>query len=149
MTFTRPTKNEVKQKYGISEDDFEILVQDNLPAAKELQEEGTVFERVASWLGVPTFLKKYRKTGILIALVLIPGWGPMVCEKGNTVITTSYNFYAENVNRLQNFYDENSKYLVFYPDGEKDDEKKELNFGDMPIASGVTGISATDIKYFS
>lgn len=72
MEFKAPTKEEIKAKYGITDNDFSILIEDNVPDAKELQKEESLLEKVADFLGVPTFLKKHRRTGIILAIIFLP-----------------------------------------------------------------------------
>jgi hypothetical protein len=147
MSFNPPSKEEIKQKYRITENDFDILIQQSIPDAKDLQSEESLLEKVADYFGVPTFLKKHRKKGLVLAILFIPGWIGPVCENAKNVIVTTYNFYNENIRLLSNIIDENSKYLVFYPNS-NEIPKKPFNIYNMPIASGITGISATDVPRF-
>jgi len=71
--FTPPTKEQIKEKYGIANDDLEILVSDAVPTAEELEKEGTFLESVAEYFGVPTFLKK--KGLWILAIIFAPYWG--------------------------------------------------------------------------
>ena len=69
--------------------DFAILVENDLPEPNHLNKEETVLEKAASWLGVPTFLKKHRITGIIIAILFLPDWAPMGFNIGNDVVATT------------------------------------------------------------
>lgn len=147
MSFTPPTKEEIKDKYQIADDDFEILISRDIPEANVLQREDSLLEKVAGYFGVPTFLKKHRITGLVIAVLFLPGWLPKVYDKGKDVFLTTYDFYQTQAAKLSRIYDGESKYLVYQP-GSFEISNKKYNLGDMPIASGVIGISGTDINRF-
>lgn len=150
MAFKKPSKEEIREKYSIEETDFQILVEGQFPTATQLHNEDSVLEKVANFLGVPTFLKRHRRTGLIVAVILLPGWLPPVMQKATDVVVTTYYFYVDNIPKLNTMLEDHGVYLVYYPEGDKpEQENVEYDFGDMPIASGVTGISATDVHFFT
>lgn len=147
MEFKTPSKEEIKTKYGITDNDFSILVSNKVPDAKELQEEESLLEKVADFFGVPTFLKKHRRTGIILAIMFLPGWLPPVYENTKNMIATTYTFYEKQITYLSNAIDNDSVYLVYYQNSNELPNNK-VDFHDLPLYSGVTGISASDVPRF-
>lgn len=148
MSFNPPSKDEIKKKYSISNDDFDVLVKDKLPEPKELQNDESFIEKVADFLGVPTFLKKYKKTGIIVAILFLPGWISPVFNTSKDIIVTTCKFYQEKVIYLSDLIDDNSIYLVNYTDS-NNIPKNKVDFDNLPIGSGIYGTSATNFKYFT
>lgn len=68
-----PTKSALKRKYGINNDDFEILTRDTTPSAQELKDAGHMIEQVADWFGVPTYIiRRVTALAAVVAVLLIP-----------------------------------------------------------------------------
>lgn len=64
----KPTKQELKELYGISEDHFEI--RDNLPTEDEVKAKNSWLVRVGECFGAPAWLWK-TLTGTVIAVILL------------------------------------------------------------------------------
>ena len=92
--FTPPTKEEIRKKYDINSADFDVLVSDSLPSAKQLKDEERMLEKVADFFGVPTFFLK-SVAGVIIAIIFIPYWGPKVQNEFRECIVTTYSYYDD------------------------------------------------------
>ncbi len=90
---TPPTKAEIKAKLNISDDDFEILTQQELPPPTP----GQYLEPVGNLFGIPTQLLKTTK-GKLLAVILLPVWGVTVYQNfENAVQITSAVYNALDI----------------------------------------------------
>ncbi len=65
MNFQVPSKKELKEKYNISNEDFDIIVSSELPKATELSHSESFVEKVASYFGIPTFLIRKKHWALL------------------------------------------------------------------------------------
>lgn len=53
-----PSKDEIKEKYGISEDDFEVLAASVAPTPHQLQLEQSYLEKKGWWKGAEVWIKR-------------------------------------------------------------------------------------------
>lgn len=64
---SKPSKDQLKRTYGIKDDDFEILVQPEVP---KTDQRVAAVERVEDWFGIKAFLLR-SKAGQVLAIVFI------------------------------------------------------------------------------
>ena len=91
--FIPPTKEELKQKYNITNDDFTVLTINELPEPSALQILGQYLEPVFRAHGIPTFLLK-SKLGAIISVLMIYQWGPTAVERIShsvSLVQSAYN----------------------------------------------------------
>jgi hypothetical protein len=77
-----PTKDEIRQKYGITETDFEILSASNLPQVTPLMQEGAYLENKGLWGDLRVWLKKTIGQRIVIAVIFIGAFAAGIEEIG-------------------------------------------------------------------
>jgi hypothetical protein len=92
-----PTKEELRLKYGITEQDFVIMTQADLPTAETLRNEGACLEKAGYWERFEVWLKKSVIGGPIYAVMLIGAlvagveaiekYGPIVWANGNQAIS--------------------------------------------------------------
>ena len=70
----KPTKEEIKKKYNISEDDFELLSSDDIPPTEELMKEGSMVEKLGWFKNFELWVKRSILTGALQAIILVGGF---------------------------------------------------------------------------
>jgi hypothetical protein len=134
--FTPPTKAELKQRYNIPDDHFDVLVKDDLPEPSLLHKLGQWLEPVLWCHGVPTFILK-NKFGRIIALLFLSHWGPTAVEK----ISDSYAMIQSVYNEL-NIPDmpeeQKYKYAIVTESPITIRESQLIaNTGSFPVNSGV------------
>jgi hypothetical protein len=66
-----PTKEDIRRKYGITEQDFDLLTTTEMPPAETLQREGTYVEKVGWWENFEVWLKKSIIGSTVCAVLLI------------------------------------------------------------------------------
>ncbi len=96
MNFKVPSKKEIKEKYNISDEDFDILVADKLPEATDLLINESFVEKAMSYFGIPTFLRK-NKFGIILAIIFLPYIVPKAFNELENCFITTYSFYNKVV----------------------------------------------------
>ena len=101
--FTPPSKEELRKKYGITDEDFEILVQEVPTPPERLFSIDSYLESVANFLDVPTFL--FRRGLCVVAVILVPYWGPMAKKKIEDCYTTTSEFWLGAFHRLPKPHD--------------------------------------------
>ncbi len=86
-----PPKDELKKKYGIANDDFDVLTEK--PSQEKIDEKGILFT-VESFSGIPTFLWK-TWTGRVIAVIILYIFTPEFEQfaKAVTIFAASH-FYS-------------------------------------------------------
>lgn len=140
-TFTPPSKEDIRKKYGIETEDFEILVQDNLPSPDELKKDDSVLETVLDFFGVPTFLLK--KGTILLAIIFIPWWGPIAKKNFEECVVTTYNYYEEVVTKFAQAPDP-PRYLITLRDpADIARSPIDLKTGSFPVGTGIYPYSSS------
>lgn len=126
--FQPPTKEEIKEKYGIADNDFDLLVQDALPEASTLQKVGQYVEPLLQIFGVPTFAIKTWQ-GVVVAIVLIPVWGPTAKQRFDDTIIVAKNFITPPAAVAEEQAEQAPiRYAIALPD--------DFNFNDNPIDFG-------------
>jgi hypothetical protein len=99
MNFKVPSKKELKEKYNISNEDFDILIADKLPEATDLLQNESFIEKAISYFGIPTFLRK-NKFGIILAIIFLPYIAPKAFNELENCFITTYSFYNKVVENL-------------------------------------------------
>ena len=86
-----PSKDELRKKYGITEGDFQVLTQAELPAPDALLKEGAYIQKVGFWDRFEVWLKKTVVGQVLIAVIFIGGVisGLEAINKYGTIIYTN------------------------------------------------------------
>lgn len=136
-TFTPPLKNEIKTKYNISNDDFEILTQDSVPEPSLLKKLGQYLEPVVQLFGVPTFLLK-TTTGIIIAIIFIPVWGPPAYQRFQDAKIVAQSYYETVMNTTSRLVEQTPRYAIVIPDNMPLQENPiDLGSGEFPLNSGI------------
>lgn len=99
MNFKSPDKKEIKEKYGIPDEDFDILVADKLPKATDLLQNESFIVKTMSYFGIPTFLRK-NKWGIIIAIIFLPYIKDKVSNELENCYVTTFSYYKEVASNL-------------------------------------------------
>lgn len=84
----KPSKAELKEKYGIKNEDFQILTE--MPSDAEVREKGWSVKRVADWFGIPTYL--VSAAGFIYAVVM----APVVVKETSEQFASGLNWYNQN-----------------------------------------------------
>jgi len=137
--FTSPSKEELRAKYGITSEDFEVIITNSVPDAKQLAKEESFLEKVLDFFGVPTFLKKLKSTGLILAVVFMPYWARKVSSEVKAAIVTSYAFYSEVLDKLPR--GEATALALLLPDNCAI-PSAGLGFAMLPTGTGIAPISA-------
>ena len=86
--FILPSKSQVKAKYGISNDDFEVLATPRTPRV------GETLEQVGNYFGVPVrMLKRCTPVAVVVAVIFYPCWLPeaqVKFEKNLLIMDATY-----------------------------------------------------------
>lgn len=100
-----PSKDEIRQKYGITEKDFEILTISELPLSPQMQQEGVSMKKLGWWGHLEVWAKTTILGGVVLAICFIGSfrdgvetiakYGPIVWVDG-TYIASYVNHYAEH-----------------------------------------------------
>src|ERR1017187_2137699 len=67
------SKDQIKHKYGINENDFQILTQNEKPSPDALLKEGAFIEKKGFWDGFEVWLKRTIVGNLLLAVIFIGG----------------------------------------------------------------------------
>ena len=140
--FTPPSKDEIKAKYGITIDDFDVLTQDTTPDASALKRLGQFLEPVADCFGVPTFLLK--KGLIIVAIIFLPWWGPKVQTEFRDCMVTTYAYYSDVLSKLPQPDTETPRYVLTVKDPiDLTRNAIDLKTGTFPTGSGIYPFSGS------
>ena len=139
--FVPPSKKEIREKYGISNEDFDVLLRESTPTAEELKESGSLLESVIDFLGVPTFLLK--KGVIVLAVIFIPYWGPIATKNFQDCIVTTYNYYSEVVKHVADTSDPPRYVLTLQDPADIARNPIDLRTGSFPVGTGIYPISGS------
>ena len=94
-----PSKEEIRLKYGISTDDFQILESDSLPSPLELMHDASTIKKLGFWDRMEVWLKTTVCGGIVLAVIFIGELKDGACaiyDFGNLVYTNrdKIEYYA-------------------------------------------------------
>jgi hypothetical protein len=70
---TLPSKEELRQKYNITEEDFQAMVQPGLPTPESLQAEQAYIQKLGYWDRFEVWCKKSIIGNMLLCVILIGG----------------------------------------------------------------------------
>jgi hypothetical protein len=139
-----PTKEEIKAKYGIKENDFKILTR--LPTKEEQEKEGGILIKLGQAFGAQDWMWK-SVWGVLLAIIIIPAaaqgvwnfWQPKAIYGFEMVSSYIQTFDPKKQTEDQGFV----AFTTQYEKAREDSEKHEaINW---PTGSMVVPISGSGL----
>lgn len=132
-----PSKEEIRRKYGITESDFAVLTESELPQPETLRKEGAWIEKLGYWNRnkFEVWLKRNIIGNILLAVIFIGGvtdgleaiskYGCIIYASGQQIASYVNNFAWHSTSEAKGFLvhttqpptpeDKNHKEWVIFP----------------------------------
>jgi hypothetical protein len=115
-----PTKDEVKEKLGLSDEDFDILTA--MPSVEDVQKSEGTLEQVGSIFNAPTWLWKTLKGKLLAVIIMVigavalfDGAGEVGEHSGDVAVIAINHYEAFIASRPAPRRDEPIVYVAFTP----------------------------------
>ena len=131
-----PSKNDLKNKYNITDDDFQILT--NFPSTSERSKTGGFFIKVGEAIGGHEWMWK-SWTGRLIAVIVLTPLVAQTVEFWNNTTVRSYNTFSSYLQSFSPEDDTHPKgFVAFYPQAKEQLEStSQLDLYALPLGSGL------------
>lgn len=124
-----PTKQEIREKYGISEEDFEVLVTDKMPTPDSLVREQVFLQKVGWYENFEVILKRSKLGGVVLMVAFIGSVGGGVQIIYNTsvkVVECSVNITSYSKGLFDSAPDQAKGLLVYTPPQPTPEDKEKL-----------------------
>ena len=141
-----PTKDEIRSRYGISEDDFHILTQKELPSSELLLKNEAFIEKKGFWDGFEVWLKKTIVGGIILAVIFIGELsdGIQAIQKIGYVIYSSRENVANYASHFAQYAKDSAKgFLVHTETPPTEEDKKHQEWTIFPTGSQVYPVTGS------
>jgi hypothetical protein len=141
-----PSKDEIRIKYNISEEDFEILEQKSLPTSQELMQESAVLRKKGFWDKFEVWLKTSITGGALLAVIFIGEVkdGIDAIHDIGTIVFSNRETIELYIEHFSDYTKENPKGLLVHTENPPTDEDKQRQeWAIFPTGSYVAPLSAS------
>lgn len=146
----QPSKEELKLKYGISNDDFVILQESYPPKPETLMKDGAYMEK-AGWFGkFEVWLKRSLIGGLVLAVILIGGFisGLEKMTEYGYAIYSNREVISEYIEVFSDYaQDEAHTFLVSTSPSPTEEDKEQMKqldqWGIMPTGSYFAPLSSS------
>lgn len=133
-----PTKEELKEKYGISNDDFEILTE--MPAEEVIREKGFIM-KMAEAVGVQEWMLKSWKGIVLAIIIILPNAHGILDYWKPKAIYAEHQFYGYYRHLQFPLPADNHDWIAFAPDAALPPSGANVPLSGLQVGTGVFPVS--------
>jgi hypothetical protein len=129
-----PSKQEIKEKYGITEDDFEVLIVSETPSPTQLQSEQSYLEKKGWWKGAEVWIKRLFG-GSIKAIIFVGGFisGAEFFQFDNYLIDARDHVVSFAQDLPSHIREEADRYLVALGTESPEDQQRHRELPQQPM----------------
>jgi len=129
-----PSKDEIKKKYGISEDDFEVLADSETPKPHQLQIEQAYLEKAGWWNGAEGWFKRIFGGSIKAVIFIGAFMAGAEFLQFDSYLYSSRDRVVSYLQDLPNHLkDEADRYLVSQETESPEDQRHHKKYPKQPM----------------
>jgi hypothetical protein len=140
-----PSKEEIKKKYGITEDDFAVLEQSSLPTSQELMRDAAALKKKGFWGKFEVWLKTTICGGVLLAVIFIGEVkeGIDAIRDFGTLVYSNRETIELYIDHFSDYATEQAKGLLVHTENQPTEEDKlHQEWAIFPTGSYVAPLSS-------